>query len=364
MRARDVPIDFDGQPGPFNAITDVPGFRVGMSTVIRDDPPAAMRTGVTALLPLGARRMGEAVAAGIAAFNGNGELTGSHWISESGSFSGPIMITNTHAVGTVHRAVIDWIAQHQPELATQWLLPVVAETWDGYLNSINLPAVTAEDVATAIETADTGPVLEGSHGGGTGMICYGFKGGNGTASRRLSFAGDTYTVGVFVQANFGDRSELTIRGVCMADLDSPNPLGDLGWWERESAVPGGAGSVIVVIATDAPLLPHQCSALARRASLGLARTGTTGSHFSGDLFLACSTANAGTLTAGFSQGAEELRSMSFIPWNRLDPLFTATVQAVEESVLNALVNNGPMSGREGRFVPALPIEQVSDKLRT
>lgn len=362
MRARDLPLELPGVPGQLNAITDVPGFLVGMTTVISDEVDGALRTGVTALLPVGRERVGDALVAGVCALNGNGELTGSHWITESGSLSGPIMITNTHAVGTVHRGVIDWIAQHHSELASQWLLPVVAETWDGYLNSINRQGVTAEDVTRAIDGATCGPVLEGSHGGGTGMACYGFKGGNGTASRIVPFAGNEYTVGVFVQANFGDRTELVIGGVLMGDLEVPNPLGDLEWWQHENAVPPGAGSVIVVIATDAPLLPHQCTALARRASLGIARTGTSGSHFSGDLFLACSTAHAGALTSGFPVGPQELRTLSFVPWNRMDAFYSAVVQAVEESVLNALVNNTSLTGRDGHWLPALPTDQVSDRL--
>jgi len=198
---------------------------VGMVTRIEDGPTpsSAVRTGVTAILPLGRAGMARTVPAGVFSMNGNGELTGSHWIAETGSLGGPVMVTNTHAVGTVHRSVVDWFVEHEPVRAAQWLLPVVAETWDGYLNAINLPSVTGQDAGRAIDTATTGPVAEGSHGGGTGMNCYGFKGGNGTASRLVDLGGVTYTVAAFLQANFGDRSELTITGVPMATSTFPAP---------------------------------------------------------------------------------------------------------------------------------------------
>jgi L-aminopeptidase/D-esterase-like protein len=235
--------------------------------------------------------MQQAIPAGIYSLNGNGEMTGSHWISETGGLSGPIMLTNTHAVGTVHRGVIEWVKQNNPQSAMEWLLPVVAETWDGYLNDINGPHVTTQHAITAIDLAKNGEVLEGSFGGGTGMNCYSFKGGNGTASRALDFGGKEYVVGAFLQANFGDRKELRITGIDMSDLAVPNPMADSTWIEKDKSriAPGGAGSVIAVIATNAPLLPDQCRALARRVPLGLARTGTAGGHFSGDIFLAFST---------------------------------------------------------------------------
>ena len=372
MRARDLGITLDGTPGPLNAITDVPGVEIGMVTVIQDtgDPAIAARTGVTAVLPLGRDGIGTALPAAVYSLNGNGELTGSHWLRESGGLSGPVMITNTHAVGSVHRGVIDWTARNRPELAAAWLLPVVAETWDGYLNSINEPFVTSAHAEQAIDAAVGGPVSEGSFGGGTGMNCYGYKGGNGTASRLVPFGGVEYTVAAFIQANFGARHELSIRGISMAGIDAPYPMGESDWFLEDqrsggAPVPGGAGSVIAVIATDAPLLPMQCEALARRVPMGLARTGTTGGHFSGDIFLAFTTANAGALGSSFPIERPEvttLRSLEMVPWGYLDPFYAAVVHCVEESVLNALVSNETMIGRNGHLSPALPIEQVVQRL--
>jgi len=372
MRARDLGIPFDGTPAQLNSITDVPGVQVGMSTIISGDGPLVIdggpvRTGVTAILPVGPQRVRDAVPAGIYSLNGNGEMTGTHWITETGGLSGPVMITNTHAVGTVHRGVIEWTKKHHPEAAIEWLLPVVAETWDGYLNDINGPHVTTDHAIAAIESASTGAVLEGSHGGGTGMNCYGYKGGNGTSSRVVSFGGQDYVVGVFLQANFGDRDELRIAGVSMKDLDVPFPMGQTTWInnDRVRAVPAGAGSVIAVVATNAPMLPDQCRALARRVPLGLARTGTAGGHFSGDIFLAFSTADAGELASGFpvnSSNDEALHTLHFVPWNFMDPFFTAVVQCVEEAVVNALVNNDTMVGRDGNTSFALPHDQILDRI--
>lgn len=372
MRARDLGIPFEGNTGPLNAITDVPGLEVGMVTLISgegdlvpDEGP--VRTGVTAILPVGATRTAESIPSAIYSLNGNGEMTGSHWINETGGLTGPVMITNTHAVGTVHRGVIEWTKKHHPESAMEWLLPVVAETWDGYLNDINGAHVTTEHAVQAIEAATSGPIAEGSFGGGTGMNCYGFKGGNGTASRTVPFGGKDYTVGIFMQANFGDRKELRIAGVPMGDLEVPNPIDDDTWIDRDRrrAVPGGSGSVIVVVATDAPLLPAQCEALARRVPLGLARTGTAGGHFSGDIFLAFSTAQPGPLSSGFpteSRHVAKLQSLDFVPWNYLDAFYTAVVQGVEEAVVNALVNNETMFGRDGNISFALPHDQVIARL--
>ncbi|WP_062467044.1 DmpA family aminopeptidase [Demequina maris] len=367
MRARDLGIDLPGTPGPHNAITDVPGVLVGTVTRIEDtdDAAVAARTGVTAILPLGRDGVGSTVPAGLHSLNGNGELTGSHWIRDSGSFAGPVMLTNTHAVGTVHRGTIEWTARNRPDLAAEWLLPVVGETWDGYLNSINEPFVTVDDAGRAIDAATSGPVAEGSAGGGTGMNCYGFKGGNGTASRLVEIGGRTYTVAVFLQANFGERGELTVQGVPLGDLDVPYPMGDMGWFLDDRRVPGGSGSCIGIVATDAPLIPDQCEALARRVPLGLARTGTAGGHFSGDIFLALSTGNAGALDNGFDATAVddvELRTMRLVPWSWMDLLYTATVQAAEEAVLNALVANEDMTGRAGHFSPALPHDVVRERM--
>ena len=275
-RARSLGIPFGGTPGPWNAITDVPGVEVGYTTLISG---TSVRTGVTAIHPRGAAGAADPVTAGFFSQNGNGEMTGVSWIQESGLLTGPVAITNTHAVGVAHAAIVAWAVRYHPQLAEAWLLPVAAETWDGYLNDINSPHVTEEACLDALRGAASGPIEEGSVGGGTGMNCYQFKGGSGTASRLVSFAGTTFTVGVFVQANFGSREELTLAGV---------PLGELLADDNPMANPGGAGSVIAIVGTDAPLIPGQCTALARRVTLGLARTGTAGSHFSGDLFLALS----------------------------------------------------------------------------
>jgi D-aminopeptidase len=351
-RARALGIPFAGVPGPANAITDVAGVEVGYATLVEGD---AVRTGVTAIHPRGRAGAPDPYAAGFHSLNGNGEMTGVAWIEESGTSAGPVAITNTHAVGRVHAGIVAWTVRQHPAQADAWLLPVVAETWDGYLNDINGMAVTEEVAMAALETAAGGPVEQGSVGGGTGMCCYEFKGGTGTASRRVEVAGAAHTVGVLVQANFGARHELTVAGVPLgAELAADNPLADHH---------AGAGSVIAVVATDAPLLPDQCRALARRVPLGLARTGTTGSHFSGDLFLAVSTANPGAFTPGWrllAGGAiEGYDSLRFVPWGAIDPLLAAVAHAVEEAVLDALVANEDMTGRDGRRVPALPRDRVA-----
>jgi D-aminopeptidase len=345
-RARALRLPFAGHPGRWNAITDVPGVEVGYVTLIEGEH---VRTGVTALHPRGPAAPGDPVAAGFHSQNGNGEMTGVSWINESGTFTGPVAITNTYAVGVAHAGIAAWTVRHHPQLAQGWLLPVAAETWDGYLNDINGHHVTEETVVGALQAARSGPVEEGSVGGGTGMNCYQFKGGSGTASRLVPFAGQDYAVGVFVQANFGSRHELTLAGTPLGeDLAADNPMADL------SDAPPGAGSVIAVVATDAPLFPHQLQAFARRVTFGLARTGTSGSHFSGDLFLAFSTANPGA----FRPDAPGLRNLDFIGWEYLDPFFEAVVQATEEAVVNALVANEEMTGRDCHRTPALPRDQV------
>ncbi|AXB41726.1 P1 family peptidase [Amycolatopsis albispora] len=352
-RARDLAIDLPGEPGPHNAITDVPGVEVGFTTLTEGD---SVRTGVTAVLPRGRAGFDLPCAAGTFSLNGNGEMTGTAWLAETGSLSLPVLLTNTHAVGPCHRGVIDWVVRERPGAAAEWLLPVVAETWDGYLNDVNAATVHTGHALAAIDAARGGPVAEGSVGGGTGMTCYGFKGGTGTASRAVAHGEDRYTVGALVQANFGSRRELTVAGVPVGrDLTDDDPMSDTGW-----LAPPGAGSVIVLMGTDAPLLPGQCTALARRVPLGLARTGTTGSHFSGDLFLAFSTANAGALTSRFPRPSDDAyETLRFVPWGHIDPFFEAVVQAVEEAVLNALVSNQEMTGYRGRRVPALPLARWS-----
>ncbi len=340
-----------------NAITDVPGVEVGYATLIEG---ADVRTGVTAIHPRGKENPADPVAAGFHSQNGNGEMTGVSWIEESGTFAGPIAITNTHAVGIAHAGIVLWTVQRHPQLAQAWLLPVAAETWDGYLNDINGHHVTEQTVISALEAASQGPLEEGSVGGGTGMNCYEFKGGSGTASRLVGYADTTYTVGAFVQANFGSRSELTLAGVPLGDaLADDNPMAEY------FAAPPGAGSVIAIIATDAPLFPHQCKALARRVTVGLARTGTSGSHFSGDLFLAFSTGNQRAFTpplATLFPGEDHYDRLSFVPWGHLDPFYKAVAQSVEEAVANALTANEEMVGRDGHRTPALPRARVAEAM--
>ena len=353
-RARSLGIPFTGRPGRWNAITDVPGIQVGYVTLIEGD---SVRTGVTGIHPRGAA---DPVAAGFFSLNGNGEMTGVSWIGESGTFSLPLVITNTHSVGIAHAGIVAWTAKHHPELGDEWPLPVAAETWDGYLNDASGHHITEATVVGALEAAHGGPVEEGSVGGGTGMICYEFKGGNGTASRLVDYRGTSYAVGVFVQANFGSRPELTLAGVPLGRLlAKDNPAGN------DTTAPRGAGSVIAIVATDAPLLPHQCSALARRVTHGIARTGTISSHFSGDLFLAFSTANPGGFSGynpqpGTGRDYDQLR---FIPWAQMNPFFAAVVEATEEAVANSLVANEEMTGRDGRRTPALPRDRVAALFR-
>ncbi len=359
-RARSLGIPFEGTPGRWNAITDVPGVEVGYTTLIRG---ASVRTGVTAIHPRGAAGAGDPVAAGFCSQNGNGEMTGLSWIGESGTFAGPVAITNTHAVGIAHAATVAWAVRHHPHLADCWLLPVVAETWDGYLNDIKTPNLTEQDCLDALQGAASGPIEEGSVGGGTGMNCYQFKGGSGTASRQVWFAGTTYAVGVFVQANFGRRDELTLAGLPVGRL-----LADNNPMAGPRANPGGAGSVIAIVGTDAPLLPHQCAALARRVTLGLARTGTTGSHFSGDLFLAFSTGNPGGFTPSgdvmLGEAVVDYDHLRFVPWGFMDAFYAAVVQSTEEAVVNALVANEDMTGRDGHRTPALPRDRVAELFRS
>ncbi len=364
-RARALGIAPPGLPGPLNAITDVGGIEVGVTTMIEGEGPLVVgkgpvRTGVTAILPRGRAGVGEPCAAGWYSLNGNGEMTGTTWIEEAGSFNLPVVLSNTHAIGACHSGAIRWVNRVNPLLAHQWLLPVCAETWDGYLNDINGGHVRQEHVEAALDAASTGAVDEGSVGGGTGMNCYDYKGGNGTASRLVRYGDETFTVAAFVQANFGSRAELTVAGRHVGpDLLDDNPL-DKDWLGLKP--PAGAGSVIAVIATDAPLLPGQCKALARRVPLGLARTGTSGSHFSGDIFLAFSTADVPGLASAFPigpVGVDEFGSISFVPWGRIDDLYTAVVQSVEEAVLNALVVNDEMVGRDSHRSPRLPHDRLS-----
>jgi D-aminopeptidase len=352
-RARSLGIPFEGNPGTFNAITDVPGVEVGHVSLIEGQ---GVRTGITAIHPRGRQGPGDACVAGFHSQNGQGEMTGVHWVQESGTFCGPIALTSTHAIGVAHSGIVSWTARRHPKLADGWLLPVVAETWDGYIHDINGRHLTEERAIEALDRAASGAVEEGSVGGGTGMICYGYKGGFGTASRTLNYAEDNYTVGVAVQANFGARRELTIAGVPLGRvLSEDNPV------ESFFAMPA-AGSILAIVITDAPLLPDQCRALARRVTVGLARTGSSGDHFSGDLFLACSVANPGAITAEDdalrNRAARRYDQLRFIPWGYQDPLNQAVVQATEEAVLNAIVANEEMIGFEGRRVPGFPHQRA------
>jgi D-aminopeptidase len=355
-RARALGIPFAGTSGPNNAITDVPGVEVGYATLIEG---AAVRTGVTAIHPRGRAQPADPCIAGFHSQNGSGEMTGIAWIQESGTFSGPIAITNTHALGIAHAGIVRWTATNHPAVAEEgWLLPVAAETWDGYLNDINGGHVTEQTVLDALDAARSGPVEEGAVGGGTGMVCYAFKGGSGTASRVVEYAGDRHTVGVFVQANFGAREELTIAGVPLGEaLADDNPY-------EASFAP--AGSIIAIVATDAPLIPPQCTALAKRVTVGIARTGTSGDHFSGDLFLAFSVGNPGAVTPESSalRGTAPPRYdvVRFVPWGYQDAFNRAVVQATEEAILNALVAGEEMIGMAGRRVPGLPRERVRELL--
>ena len=336
-------------PGPLNAITDVAGVRVGHTTVIHDDGPA--RTGVTAIHPHEGSAFSSMVPAAIEVLNGAGEITGRSQIDEYGIMESPILITNTLSVGTAHRACVEWIGRHEPSLGdTNFVIPVVAETYDGYLNDINGQHVTVEHVVAALDTASGGPVAEGNVGGGTGMQLFEYKGGIGTASRVVTIGGETYTVGVLIQGNFGRRAQLMVDGV---------PVG------RELAAPLSPepekdGSVIVVIATDAPLSDRQLGRLCRRGMLGLARTGSTAGNSSGDLLIAFSN-HAGNRVHRFSEDA--LRTTVQLEEPRMDDLFVATVEATEEAVLNALVAAETMTGRDGHTVEALPHDALLRVMR-
>jgi L-aminopeptidase/D-esterase-like protein len=354
LRARGAGIPFDGTPGENNAITDVPGVEVGYCTLIRGDGPLVVgqgpvRTGVTAILPRGLARAASAAWAGVASLNGNGEMTGYAWIEEAGRCEGPITITNTHSCGVARDATIEWVTRQRSEQhrddAIFWL-PVAAETYDGALNDIDGHHVKREHVFAAIESAQGGPLDEGSVGGGTGMRCFEFKAGSGTASRRVDAAGHSYRIGVFAQANFGVRTSCTIAGI---------PLG-------ANLPVGGAtqdtGSIIVIVATDAPLLPHQLKRIARRPALGVARTGGIGSHYSGDLFLAFTTANEQAV-----RETERICAVDYLPDQALSPFFAATIQATEEAILNSFVGTAAMTGRDGFTVEAFPVVAAQDILR-
>lgn len=358
-RARDLGIPLEGTPGPMNAITDVQGVEVGHTTMFSgygelEIGQGPVRTGVTAVLPRGKRY--DPVFAGWHVLNGNGEITGLVWLEESGFLENPIAITTTHSVGTVRDAIVAWTIKHRVFDPTVppifWGLPVVSETFDGRLNDVNGFHVQPEQVFAALDGAESGPVEEGNVGGGTGMVCYEFKGGIGTSSRRVQVLDREYMLGVLVQANYGRREYFTVAGVPVG-----REIGDLRPVLNFHDPHPGSGSIVVIIATDAPLLPHQLKRLARRVPMGIARLGGFGNNTSGDIFLAFSTANSGA--ANRSERVE----IAMLPNDQMDPLFDATVQATEESILNALVAAETMSGVNGNTVYALPHERLRAALK-
>ena len=357
-RARDLGVPFDGTPGPLNAITDVSGVTVGHTTLISGEGKlqvgkGPVRTGVTAVLPRGKDSMSNPVFAGWWSLNGNGEMTGTTWVEESGFLEGPVMTTNTHSVGVVRDAVIQWRVNHgQPDpTGYWWSLPVVAETWDGWLNDINGFHVKPEHALQAIDTAASGPVQEGNVGGGTGMVCNGFKGGIGTASRKLDVKDGGYTVGILVQCNYGTKDNLRIAGIPVGrEISADVPYADT------SFVKDDHGSIIVVVATDAPLVAHQLKRLARRVSLGLGRNGSISGNGSGDIFMAFSMANSGA-------PADHVVDLKMLPNDKLGPVFAATVQATEEAVINAMIAAETMTGIENHKVIALPHDKLREVLK-
>ncbi len=352
VRGRELGLPFPGTPGRWNAITDVAGVEVGQVTLISGEGPlrvghGPVRTGVTAILPRGKAKAHVPCAAGYYSLNGNGEMTGVVWIEESGELQTPITITNTHSCGVTRDATIRWLVGRGVGTGQDWGLPVAAETYDGDLNDINGFHVTAEHTVAALDSAGPGPVAMGSVGGGTGMLTYDFKSGNGSASRVVEIAGQRYTLGVFVQSNFGRREDFTVLGV------------PVGRHLLEGKLRGKEqGSVIAIVATDAPLLAHQLKRIARRVPLGLARTGTVGNNSSGDIFLAFSTANEEAFSA---RGG--LTHMAALGNGDIDQLFMATVEATEEAVIDAMLMAETMTGRDGNTAVALPPGELMELMR-
>lgn len=356
LRARDIGLRFEGTTGRYNAITDVPGLTVGFSTVIEEAKAGVHKglcTGVTAILPRGESGSITPVWAGVHSFNGNGELTGAHHIRDLGWFMGPVMLTNTHSVGIVSHAAVGWMIdryRHVFDTDHLWCLPVVGETYDGVLNDINARAVTEEHARAALDTATGGSVREGNVGGGAGMIAYEFKGGTGTASRQVEVAGIVYTLGVLVQANHGTRDWLEISGVPVGREMRDNLIHD-----REQ------GSIIVVIATDAPLLPHQLDRLARRGGIGIGRNGSKGGHSSGDIFMAFSTANP----QDNPWNAPDVMALSALKDSHLDLFYAAAVQSIEEAVVNAMIAASDRVSVKpvGKTVRAMDHDRLREVLR-
>jgi D-aminopeptidase len=349
-RARDLGIPFEGTPGAYNAITDVPGVTVGYATVIDGD---SARTGVTIIHPRGQDNHDPVFAAWFP-FNGNGEMTGSAWVEEGGFLEGPIGITNTHSVGVVRDTIIQWQVEHS-SVFQGWSCPVVTETADGWLNDINAFFVRPKHVSEALRNATSGFIEEGNVGGGTGMLCYEFKGGTGTSSRKVPENMGGWTVGAFAQTNFGRRFQLTIAGVPVGQHLKDHTL----WGSSESPFKQDDGSLIVVIATDAPLLPHQLKRLAKRASLGMARTGSLGGNGSGDIFFAFSTANTHAAT-GDHHGLSSIQTLSN---NFIDPILMSAAYATEEAIINSMIAAEDMTGYKGVSVKALPHEKLQEIMK-
>lgn len=365
MRARDLGIAIGLiAPGPGNAITDVAGVQVGHRTLVEGDPgplvvgEGPVRTGVTVVVPHDGDLFAEAVYAGAHRLNGNGELTGLEWIREAGLLAGPIGITNTHSVGVVRDAIVAAAVRETGGEAAAWSLPVVGETWDGWLNDVDGQHVRPAHLFEALESAAAGPVAEGNVGGGTGMICHRFKGGIGTASRRLPADEGGFTVGALVQANYGRRERLAIDGVPVGrEIGFDEVPSDLDAWSARPA-DADAGSIIVILATDAPLLPHQCERLAQRAGLGVARTGGAGEHSSGDLFIAFATGNRGLTTTDRAAGRPFTRAVRALEDAWMSPLFWAAVESTEEAIVNALVAAETMAGQGGHVAHRLPHDRL------
>jgi D-aminopeptidase len=364
VRARDVRgLSLRGPPGPRNAITDVAGVRVGHATIVRGDGPlrvgaGPVRTGVTVIEPAAEPPWRAPLFAGCHRLNGNGELTGLEWVRESGTLTSPIALTNTHSVGVVRDALVRAQVRERDAQELYWSIPVVGETWDGVLNDVGGQHVAAEHVDEALNDAQDGDVEEGNVGGGTGMICHGFKGGIGTSSRVVAGDAGGFTVGVLVQANHGRRERLTVAGVPVGSyLDAERvPLPQL------SARPSGGGSIIAVAATDAPLLPHQCERLAQRVGLGVARLGAGGEHYSGDLFVAFATGNRRLPAADYGMPSPLTVELSMLSDAFITPLFDAVADATEEAILNALLAAETMTGRDGITAQALEAEALEEAL--
>jgi D-aminopeptidase len=372
MRTRDLGIVIGrGRPGPLNAITDVPGVLVGQTTLISGDGPLVVgrgpvRTGVTVIVPHDGDVFTEPVYAGSHRLNGNGEMTGLEWIRESGGLVGPIGITNTHSIGVVHDGIIRNAVQSHHRGVPFWSLPVAAETWDGLLNDTDGFHVTMDHVDAAIASARGGPVDEGNVGGGTGTVCHEFKGGIGTSSRIVPPALGGWTVGVLVQANYGRRDLLRVDGVPVGETipvsDVPSPYRPQDEEGPLETPPPGSGSIIVIVATDAPLLPHQCQRLAQRAGLGLARMGGTGGNSSGDLFLCFATGNRGLPGVSFATDPRLAVDVRAVNDHAINGLFDAVIESTEEAIVNALVAAVTMTGRDGITAHAIPHDRLVEAM--